>query len=79
MSLYFQFKSNGVLYTLRAASTPEFPSKEIPYGDHLKEQFRDIAENHSVEALKIAERPIIQKLAEQQVHEYNEAMKKDVA
>ena len=79
MSLYYQTKVNGILYTLRAQATPDFPSKEIPFADPLKALFDDIVETHSFEALRVAERPIIQKLAEQQVHEYNEAMKKDAA
>jgi hypothetical protein len=79
MSLYFQTKINGILYTLRAVPTPDFPAKEIPYTDQLKSQFVDIIENHSIAAITEAEKPLVHALAADQVREYNAAVAKDAA
>ena len=79
MSLYYQTKINGILYTLRAVPTPDFPSKDIPYSDQLKDQFTDIIQNHSALALEEAERPLIHATAAAQVAEYNAAIAKEAA
>ena len=73
MTIFDQFKINGILYTIKAVPTTEFPSKEIPYADHIKAQFRDIAENHAALSLEKIERPAILATAAEQVREYNEA------
>ena len=73
MYIYDQFKINGISYTIKAVPTAEFPSKEIPYGDHIKAQFRDIAENHAALALENVERPAVLATAAAQVKEFHEA------
>lgn len=73
MTIFEQFKINGILYTIKAVPTADFPSKEIPYGDHIKAQFRDIAENHAALALENVERPAVLATAAAQVKEYETA------
>lgn len=74
MTIFDQFKINGILYTMKAVPTAEFPSKEIPYADHIKAQFRDIAENHAILSLEQVERPAVLATAAEQVREYNGIM-----
>lgn len=75
MNIFLQLRVNGILYTLKAQTTSEFPSKEIPFGDNLKEQFKDIIENHAALAMEEVERPAIHATAAAQVREYEESKK----
>jgi len=62
MSIFAQFRYNGILYTLKAQPTRDFPSDTLPYGEQLEQAFKDIAENHSAAALEAAETPNIHQL-----------------
>lgn len=70
MTIFSQFKINGIHYTLKAVPTKEFPSSEIPYEDHIIAQFKDICENHAALALEKVERPAVLATAAAQVREY---------
>ena len=76
MSIFAQFKYNGLLYTLKVQPTKEFPSNEVPYDKQLTEQFKDIAQNHAALAVEEADRPNVYRLAQEQVDEYNRERRK---